>query len=220
MMAQALMRTECGKLELDELFHNRKTLNSNLLDGMKDACTKWRCNVLRYEVTDIKPDPMIAKAMDRQAAAERNRREQVLEATAKKQGMVEVSEGQRQKDINESEGMKIRILNETSAKATTIRELAQAEADATKMKASAQAEALAIVGKSLANEEGKNALKANLSSEYFKSFEKIVQSSNTVVLPQDVGSVDSVIGRAVTLMGGLAGGKDSTSKKDESTDTQ
>ena len=34
----------------------------------------------RYEITEILPDRMVSQAMDKQAAAERHRREKVLEA--------------------------------------------------------------------------------------------------------------------------------------------
>ena len=37
----------------------------------------WGLHVKRYEITEIKPDRHISEAMDKQAAAERSKREQV-----------------------------------------------------------------------------------------------------------------------------------------------
>lgn len=40
--------------------------------------------VKRYEITEVRPDKSITLAMDKQAAAERNRREMVIKAEGEK----------------------------------------------------------------------------------------------------------------------------------------
>jgi regulator of protease activity HflC (stomatin/prohibitin superfamily) len=45
---------------------------------VQDGATPWGLKVLRYEITEVSPDARIREAMDKQAAAERNRREKVL----------------------------------------------------------------------------------------------------------------------------------------------
>ncbi len=198
--AQATMRTACGTLELDELFHNREALNASVLKDMGKAAATWHTRVTRYEVTDIVPDTRIAEAMDRQAAAERKRREDVLDARAKQQAMVQISEGQRQKDINESEGVKIRAINEAEGKANAVVVRAEADARARVVNASAERDALLKVSEALGEEVGMAALRARLSTEYFKTFEQLGSSSNTIIVPADTNSVDSMMAKGLALL--------------------
>merc|ERR1711939_213687 len=78
--AQAIMRSSVGKYELDDIFHNRAALNQMIQTQMAEAAQKWGLAINNYEITDIIPDPAIAKAMDLQAAAERERRQVVKAA--------------------------------------------------------------------------------------------------------------------------------------------
>merc|ERR1712154_729431 len=64
------------------MLHNRRKLNSLIKGSLQDASIAWGLTVKRYEITDITPDEQIRIAMDKQAAAERHRREQVLQASA------------------------------------------------------------------------------------------------------------------------------------------
>ena len=74
------MRAAIGEMELDEILHGRAKLNSLIKGSLQEAAIAWGIEVCRYEVTEITPDEEIRKAMDKQAAAERDKREQVLRA--------------------------------------------------------------------------------------------------------------------------------------------
>lgn len=78
--AQSAMRAAIGEMELDEILHNRSQLNALVKGTVQEAATAWGINIKRYEITEITPDRMISQAMDKQAAAERNRREKVRES--------------------------------------------------------------------------------------------------------------------------------------------
>ena len=60
--AQSALRASVGTMELDELFHNREKLNTNLHATISHAAEKWGLEVLRYEVTEITPDRTIQRA--------------------------------------------------------------------------------------------------------------------------------------------------------------
>merc|ERR1719510_225297 len=140
-------------MEMDDIFHQRSDLNAAVQEGIQNATTSWGLEVNRYEVTDIIPDPEIAKAMDLQAAAERHRREKVKGATAEKEATILISEAQRTRDTNESEGTRIRMINEAEGQAAKI--IKEAEAKAT---------AVESVAKALANSpEGAKALEFELA---------------------------------------------------------
>merc|ERR1719199_570006 len=80
MHAQSAMRSAIGELELDEILHNRAGLNTIIKGSLQEAAVAWGLEIRRYELTEITPDEEIRIAMDKQAAAERSRREQVLRA--------------------------------------------------------------------------------------------------------------------------------------------
>lgn len=102
-------------MELDEILHNRSAINSLVKGTVQEAATAWGIDIKRYEITEITPDSMISQAMDKQAAAERNRREKVLEAEGAKTAARLESEGVKIKLTNESEGRLIQIQNEAEA---------------------------------------------------------------------------------------------------------
>merc|ERR1719384_379159 len=141
--AQAIMRSCVGKMELDDIFHSRFRLNEDIRQGIYSASEAWGLKVNRYEVTDIVPDPKMAKAMDLQAAAERERRQQVRKAEADKEQTVLLSEAQRTKDENESEGLRTRLINTAEGNAARVRK--EAEAESERIVKVAEAEAIAML---------------------------------------------------------------------------
>lgn len=94
--AMSAMRTAIGKVTLDDLFHNRLALNHAVQEAMAHTEEDWGVAVKRYELREIIPDPTVKAAMDKQAVAERTRRETVLTAQADREAIITRSEGDRQ----------------------------------------------------------------------------------------------------------------------------
>ena len=82
--AQSAMRAAIGEMDLDEILHNRAALNAHVKGAVQESATAWGIDVKRYEITEILPDRQVSQAMDKQAVAERQRREKVLEAEGEK----------------------------------------------------------------------------------------------------------------------------------------
>lgn len=190
--AQAAMRSAIGKIDLDEAFHNRDIINRLVREALSEITPKWGCEVLRYEVTDIVPDRNILKAMDLQAAAERERRQTVKNAEAQKEATVLVSEAQRQKDVNESEGIRVRQVNE-----------AQGEKEAAVLRAEGVAESLRIIGDQLETDAGKEAMKLRLAQEYIQTLGKLGNEGTTMFIPENMGDVQKMIASATSIVNHL-----------------
>ena len=88
-MAQTTMRSEIGKLTLDETFEKRDEINQKVVQAISREADEWGITLLRYEVRDIEPPNQILTSMTLQAEAERSKRAEILG-----------SEGTRQADIN------------------------------------------------------------------------------------------------------------------------
>lgn len=164
--AQSAMRSAIGEMELDEILHGRARLNSMIKGSLQEAAVPWGLEVKRYEITEITPDPQIRSAMDKQAAAERDRREHVLRAEGDKQRVQLTSEGVKISMQNESEGYLIQVRNEAEASKTKKIRDAEGEAEAIRVKALAQAEALSRIAAEIQKPGGMDAAKMALAREY------------------------------------------------------
>ena len=194
------MRSAIGEMELDEILHGRTRLNSLIKGSLQEAAVAWGMEVCRYEITEITPDEQIRIAMDKQAAAERDRREQVLRAEGDKRRAELTSEGVKISLTNESEGMLIKIRNEAEAeKIKRVRE-AEGEANAVKLKAEAQAQAIAMIAAELQKDGGPDAAKLALARDYVQMYGEMGSKSNTMMFSDRPADIKSLLAQAAMTL--------------------
>ncbi|CAM9106628.1 unnamed protein product, partial [Heterosigma akashiwo] len=200
--AQSAMRAAVGEMELDDILHSRARLNANVRTAVQEASAPWGLEVKRYEITEILPDQRISEAMDKQAAAERNRREQVLNAEGEKRARTLESEGVKQQLINESEGRLQQVRNEAAAERERLALEAEGRAAAVRAEAEADAAALRAVAAALA-EGGSSAGEAarlEVAKRYIEMYGRLAGKSNTMVFSERPGDVGALAAQAA---GGL-----------------
>lgn len=192
-MAKSAMRAAVGELEMDALFHSREYVNEKVREAVVDPAENWGIVVTRHEILDVKPDQHILEVMDKQAAAERMRREKVLEAEGEKQAATLKSEGLRIKLVNESEGHLKRVENEAKAEQTRLRLEAEGKAKAVLMEAEARSKALEMVATAFEKQDGaKDAARLLVAREYVNMYGEMGKESNTIMIndkPADVGAL-------------------------------
>jgi len=88
------LRTEVGRLSLDQTFSARAELNQKLLIELDQATSYWGVKITRVEVRDILPEASIKAALEKQMTAERTKRADILE-----------SEGVRMAEVNKATGL-------------------------------------------------------------------------------------------------------------------
>lgn len=81
---------------------------------------------------------------------------------------------------------------------------ANGEAAAMVAVAQAKARGLDIVSESLKLQEGKNAASLFIAEEYVHAFNKLARTSNTLILPSNVGDVTSLVGQAMSIYSTVA----------------
>jgi len=118
-----------GEMELDEILHNCAKLNTLIKGSVQEAAVAWGLAIQWYEITEVSPDEQIHTAMDKQAAAECMRCEQVLQAEGNKRRAQLTSEGVKILLTNESEGNLIRVRNEAEAAKSKLLLDAEGEAE-------------------------------------------------------------------------------------------
>ena len=82
-----IVRSEIGRMELDQVQANRSTLISAVRDQVADQVDDWGIEVTRAEILDVNLDAATRAAMLQQLNAERARRAQVTEAEGKKRAV-------------------------------------------------------------------------------------------------------------------------------------
>ncbi len=163
------LRSILGEMTLDEALSNRETIKTRLKDQIVDDVADWGVTVKSVEIQDINPSPSMQASMERQAAAERERR--AIETTA---------EGNKNAAILEADGKLA---------------AAEREAKAQIALANASAEAIRMISDNIQDKE----LPAMflLGDRYINSLEEISKSANSkfVIYPADLqGAIKGMLG--------------------------
>ena len=127
-LAITSIRDIVGKMDLDETFSSRDSINYQLCTMLGDATDKWGCRVNRVEVQNINPPEDIRDAMEKQMNAERNKRALILEAEAQKQSDITVAQGKKEAAILEAEAESEAKIRKATGEANAIKQVAEAKA--------------------------------------------------------------------------------------------
>jgi len=198
--AQSAMRAAIGSMEFDDILQERTLINSKVQMVLKEAAEPWGLEVLRYEITEIRPDAGVQRAMDKQAVAERDRREQVLAAEGTKRAQILESEGIKLRKQNESEGELIKVRNEAQAEKEKLMLEAEGNAEAVRMKAEAQARAITVVSEALQRPGGNTAATLELAQQYVTMYGEMGSKSNTMLIQDKPADVNGLIAQAAAVL--------------------
>jgi regulator of protease activity HflC (stomatin/prohibitin superfamily) len=168
-LVMTTLRSILGEMTLDEALSNREQIKTRLKDQIVDDVADWGVTVKSVEIQDISPSASMQDSMERQAAAERERR--AIETTA---------EGNKNAAILEADGKLA---------------AAEREAKAQIVLANASAEAIRMISDNIQDKE----LPAMflLGDRYINSLEKISESPNSkfVIYPADLqGAIKGMLG--------------------------
>ena len=181
-LAQTLLRSVIGKMELDKTFEERDTINASVVNALDEAAQNWGVKVLRYEIKDLTPPAEILRAMQAQITAEREKRALIAASEGRKQEQINIATGEREAFIARSEGQRQAEINNAQGEAAAI----IAVADAT-------AEALRKVGAAIREPGGEQAVEA---------FGQLAQKNNALIVPGNLSEVAGLIASAMTVMKG------------------
>ncbi|PZP85603.1 MAG: paraslipin [Azospirillum brasilense] len=187
-LAQTTMRSEIGKLSLDQCFEERETLNANIVTAINQASQTWGIQCMRYEIKNITPPNSVLKAMELQVAAERQKRAEILQ-----------SEGQRQSKINMAEGAKQEVVLNSEAALTDQVNRAKGEAEAIIAVAEATAKGIELIAAAISRPSGEDAISLRVAEQYVAAFEKLAKHSTTVLLPANANDTGSMVAQALTV---------------------
>ncbi|MBI5956287.1 MAG: SPFH/Band 7/PHB domain protein [Chloroflexi bacterium] len=103
-LATTTLRAVIGDISLDDVLARREHINQVLRVKLDEVTERWGVKVTAVEIREILPPREVQEAMNRQMAAERNRRAMVTEADGKREAAIKVAEGEKQSAILRAEG--------------------------------------------------------------------------------------------------------------------
>lgn len=168
-MVQTSLRSIIGGMDLNQALTSRDRIKAELKTAIADEALDWGLTVKSVEIQDIKPSPNMQEAMERQAAAERERVAVVTEAEGAKQSL---------------------ILN-----AEARLEAARKDAEAQLVAANASSEAIKMITEAV--KENNTSATFLLGDRYIQTMQKMAESNNSklVIVPGDIiSAVKSLVG--------------------------
>ena len=190
-LAQTSMRSEIGKLHLDQALSSRQLLNAAVAAAVEEAAVNWGIKVLRYEIKDITPPQAILHAMELQITAEREKRAMIAKSEGERQQQINTSEGQRQREINLADGRR---------QAEILR--AEGEAKAIELVASATADAIRAIATAAVVDGGIEAVQMQLAKDFIDKWGNLAKQGTTMIVPADLGNIGAVVGTALQIVKG------------------
>jgi regulator of protease activity HflC (stomatin/prohibitin superfamily) len=180
-LAQTTMRSEIGKIDLDNTFSERDSINDAIVRSVDQASEPWGIKVTRYEIKDITPTESALQAMEQLVIAEREKRAAILESEGTRESGINRSKGRRQHQINISEGERQKRINESEGRAKAIEIVSEATADG-----------IVEVAKAIQLPKGKQAVSLRIAEQFIKELGDILESAETQVLPFDIAHIKSL----------------------------
>lgn len=104
-LVQTSLRSIVGEMDLDEALSSRDHIKAKLKGAISDDIADWGIALKTVEIQDINPSATMQKAMEEQAAAERQRRATVTRADGEKAAAILEAEGRLEASRRDGEAM-------------------------------------------------------------------------------------------------------------------
>ncbi len=187
-LAQTLLRSVIGKMELDRTFEERDAINAHVVTALDEAAQNWGVKVLRYEIKDLTPPQAILHAMQQQITAEREKRALIAASEGRKQEQINIATGEREAFIARSEGQRQAEINQAQGQAAAIVAVAEATA-----------EGLRKVAEAIREPGGEQAVQLKVAQQAVEAFAQLAQKNNTMIVPASLSEVSGLIASAMAL---------------------
>lgn len=188
-LAQTTLRSVIGRMELDKTFEERDLINASIVASLDEAAGNWGVKVLRYEIKDLTPPAEILRSMQAQITAEREKRAVIATSEGRRQEQINIASGEREASIQRSEGERQAEINRAQGEAAAI----AAVADAT-------ARAVERVAAAATKPGGMEAVNLRVAERYVDAFAELARTSNTLIIPANLGDIAGLIASAMTVV--------------------
>lgn len=188
------IRSEMGKLELDETFTARTQVNEMLLRELDVSTDPWGVKVTRVELRDIVPSKAVQESMEMQMTAERRKRAAILTSEGEREAAVNTARGKADAQVLAAEAQKKSSILAAEADQKVVILKAQAEQQDQILRAQGTAEAMKVVAKALREDpQAREALQFLLARGYLDMGETIGNSDSSKVMFMDPRAIPATL---------------------------
>ena len=188
-LAQTLLRSVIGKMELDKTFEERNQINAAVVSALDEAAMNWGVKVLRYEIKDLTPPAEILRSMQAQITAEREKRALIAASEGRKQEQINIATGEREAFIARSEGQRQAEINKAHGEAAAIIAVADASA-----------EAIRKIAEAIQSPGGEQAVQLKVAEKAVEAFAQLARTNNTMIVPGNMSEIGGLIATAMALI--------------------
>ncbi|MEY2890533.1 MAG: hypothetical protein RJA98_441 [Pseudomonadota bacterium] len=196
-LAQTLLRSVIGKMELDKTFEERDAINASVVSALDEAAANWGVKVLRYEIKDLTPPAEILRSMQAQITAEREKRALIAASEGRKQEQINIATGEREAYIARSEGAKQAEVNRAQGEAVAITAVAEATAGA-----------ITRVAQAIQSPGGEQAVQLRVAEKAVEAFAELARKNNSMIVPGNLSEVSALIASAMAISKGRTPGQE------------
>ncbi len=188
------IRSEMGKLELDDTFTARSQINEILLRELDISTDPWGVKVTRVELRDIVPSQAVQESMELQMSAERRKRAAILTSEGERESAVNTARGKADAQVLEAQAHQKAIILAAEAEQKAIVLKAQAERQEKVLQAQAVAESSEIVAQKIeSNPNAHKALDFLLAMGYLDMGSTIGKSESSKVMFMDPRTIPGTL---------------------------
>jgi regulator of protease activity HflC (stomatin/prohibitin superfamily) len=196
------IRSEMGKLELDETFTARTQINEILLKELDESTDPWGVKVTRVELRDIVPSKAVQESMELQMSAERRKRAAILTSEGERESAVNSARGRAEAQVLDAEARQKSAILEAEGQQKTIILKAQAERQQQVLKAQATAEAMQVISRILKTDaNAQEALQFLVAQNYIEMGTTIGKSDSSKVMFMDPRSIPGTLEGLRSIVG-------------------
>ncbi len=159
-LVQTTLRSILGEMDFDSALSHREQIKEKLKNAISDEIRAWGITLRTVEIQDINPSESMKASMEKQAAAERERRATVTRAKGEREAQILEAQGKLEASKLIAESQKV-LAKGTEASISSI---------------------ASAVG------ENESPIVYLLGEQYIKAMQDMAESDNakTVVLPSDI----------------------------------
>lgn len=196
------IRSEMGKLELDETFTARSEINELLLRELDIATDPWGVKVTRVELRDIIPSKDVQDSMELQMSAERRKRAAILTSEGERESAINSARGKAESRILEAEAHQKAAILDAEAQQKAIILKAQAIRQEQVLRAQATAESLQIIAETLKSDPyARESLQFLMAQHYIDMGTEIGTSGSSKVMFMDPRSIPGTVEGMRSIIG-------------------
>jgi regulator of protease activity HflC (stomatin/prohibitin superfamily) len=196
------IRSEMGRLELDETFTARSEVNEALLRELDTSTDPWGVKVTRVELRDIMPSKAVQESMEMQMTAERRKRAAILTSEGEREAAVNSARGRADSQLLAAEADQKAVILDAEAQQKSIVLRAQAVRQEQVLKAQATAEAMKIISNILQSDpNARESLQYLMAQQYIEMGTKIGESDSSKVMFMDPQSIPATVEGMRSIIG-------------------